>query len=409
MDNWFKSKWFIRVLSLAFAILLYVFVNVEVNTSSNDSTFSGRSDEVQTLDEVPLDIRMDQENYVVSGVPEFVSVSLEGSQAILTPTTIRQNFDVYVDLQGLDAGEHLVEIEYENMPTELEVYIEPKTIEVEIEERETQEFQVGAEFLNTDEMPDGYELGEHEVDPESVTITSSQSVIDQIGMVNVYIDVAEQDEAINSREVPVNVYDRQGNELDVRVEPENVEVSAEIDNPSKTVPVNVATTGELAEGYEMESISATVDEAEIFARSSILEEIEEVSTEEIDLSEITESGTIETSLALPDGAIAPDMETIEVEVELEQTATFEDVPVEEQGLGEEQNISFTDPATEEMDITVTGDASEVGELSPDDFGLSINLNEMVAGEHLVPVTIEGPDSENLTITGEYEEIAVEIN
>lgn len=113
MDNWFSSKWFVRIVSLAFAISLFVFVAVEVNKDDNDSStnFFGKSEEYQTLNDVPIGIRIDNEDFVVSGVPEFVAVSLKGSAGVLTRTIKQRNFDVFVDLEGLGEGDHVVEVE----------------------------------------------------------------------------------------------------------------------------------------------------------------------------------------------------------------------------------------------------------------------------------------------------------
>ncbi|MFC3041750.1 YbbR-like domain-containing protein [Virgibacillus xinjiangensis] len=409
MDNWFKSKWFIRVLALAFAVLLYVFVNVEVNTSTSESAIPGRATEVKTIEEVPVEIRIDQEQFVVSGVPEYVTVSLEGTPALLAPTVLQESFDVFVDLQGLEEGEHTVEIQHEDLSNQLTAYIEPKTVEVTIEERATEEFEVGAEFLNEDELPTGFELGDYNIEPQTVTITSSQSVIDEIGVVNVYVNLSGVEESINNRELPVNVYDTQGNELNVRVEPENVQFSAELENPSKKVPVNVATSGEAPEGYEITSISASVEEVEVYATSDTLEGIEEISTEEIDLTERTESETIEAELDLPDGAVVPEPETVEVEIEVDQTETIEDVSLQTEGLEEGHDLQFIDPGSGQMDLLISGSQPEISQLDITDFLLTIDLSGMSVGEHLVPVVIEGPDSDGYDVTGEYEEVTVAIN
>lgn len=319
MDKWFKSKWFVRVLSLAFAIMLYVFVNVEANTTQSDSRFTPSSnDETETVEDVPVDIRIDDERYVVSGVPEHVSVSLEGINSILTPTVRQRNFNVFVDLEGLGEGKHTVEIEHENIPKGLSAYIEPKTVDVTIEERETKEFSVFAEFMNKEQLPEGYELGEPEVDPDQVTITSSKSVIDQIAMVKVYIDVADVTEPINKREIPINVYDSQGNTLNVHVEPENILVSVDVHNPSKTVSIDVPTKGKLPDDYELVSLSPNKEEVTIYGTNDVLAEIDNISTEDIDLSEINKSETINTNLKVPEGARIDD-DKIKVKVNIEET------------------------------------------------------------------------------------------
>lgn len=290
MDKWFNSKWFVRAVSLALAILLYVFVYFEVNTIQSDSRIpSGSNNAIQTLNDVPVDIRIDGDQFVVSGVPEYVSVRLEGPNSVLIPTVRQRNFDVFVNLNGLEEGDHTVELQSAKVPDDLSIYIEPKTIPITIEERATEEFPVLIDYINLDQLPEGYELGEAEVNPETIMITTSKSVIEQIAMVKVFVDVAGLTEPINSREVPVNVYDAQGNGLNVRVNPERVVVSVNVDNPSKTVSVKVDTIGDLPEGYELTSITAIPDEVEVFAVSDVLNTIDELLTESIDLATITQS------------------------------------------------------------------------------------------------------------------------
>lgn len=406
MDNWFKSRWFVRGISLFFAIVLYVFVQVEMDQYQNDSRIPDNNEGIQTVENVPINIRIDEDNYVVSGVPEFATVSLEGPTGTTTATARQKNFDVFIDLQNLEEGTHTVELQHSGVPEELTVYIEPKTIEVTIEERASEEFDVAVDFINTEQLPQGYEIGTSEVSPQKVTITSSREVIDKIAIVKVFVDVAGLEENIDSREVPVNVYDASGNELNVKVEPESIAVSAEIQNPSKTVPVTLSTTGDLPEGYSLTSISANVDEAEIFGTSDVLEGVEEIATEEIDMSEITESGTINVGLALPDGANAPELEQVEVTIELEQTRTVEDVPIDIENLEEGQEVSFVEPADPTMNITVVGNQSDVSELTTEDFQVTVDAGGLESGEHQLPVTVEGP--ENSEVNGQFGQVTIEI-
>lgn len=316
MDSWFQSKWFIRIISLIFAISLYAFVTVETETAQNDSRiFTGSTTEIQVLDEVPVDIRIDSEKYVVSGVPEYVTVSLEGKASFLTPVVMQRNFTIYVDLLDLEAGEHTVNIEYDNMPNDVTAYIEPETIDVVIEERATKELTVEVDFVNSAHFPVGYELGDVTVSPETVKVTSSSAIIDQVAMVKVFLDVGGLTESVKNRVLPVNVYDSQGNDLNVRLEPETVSVSIEVDQPSKIVPVKLPTRGKLPNDLELKSIKPVNEEIEVFGTREALEEIDEVLTEIIDFSEIEGSGKINVKLDLPSTIIAAE-EEIEVDVQL---------------------------------------------------------------------------------------------
>src|SRR5699024_253917 len=62
------------------------------------------------------------------------------------------------------------------------IYIEPKSVDITIEERATKEFPVSTDLINTDQLPEGFELGDPKVEPGTVVITSSQSVIDQVAV-----------------------------------------------------------------------------------------------------------------------------------------------------------------------------------------------------------------------------------
>ncbi|HLR52528.1 MAG TPA: CdaR family protein [Candidatus Avamphibacillus sp.] len=409
MDKWFRSKWFVRIISLAFAIMLFTFVSIEeAEDSQNENSifFSSSSQEMKTIDEVPVQIRIDNEQYVVSGVPEFVSVSLEGKTSTITPLVRQLNFDVFVDLEGLDEGEHTVEIQYENVPNDVSIYIEPKTIDVTIEEKASKEFSVTIDMLNTSEVPDGFELGTPVVEPSKVTITSSKSVIEQIAIVKVFVDVAGLKEPIKNREVPVNVYDGQGNELRANIEPENVVVSIPVNNPSKTVPINISTAGSLPDDFTLKSLEANLEEVEIFATSSILDDIDEINTEEIDLSKIEESGTVKTDLVFPDGVVSSGDSEIEVNVEIEQTRTIEDIPIDIENGEEGQEVSFLEPANEVISLTVVGNEEDVSVLKPEDFQVLINIGGLEEGEHTVPITIEAPDEIN--VEADVDEVVIEL-
>src|SRR5699024_12088843 len=104
---------------------------------------------------------------------------------------------------------------------------------------------------NTNEVPDRIDHGTPVLEPSKVTIKSSKIVIEQIAIVKVFVDVAGLKEPIKNREVPVNVYDGQGNELRANIEPENVVVSIPVNNPSKTVPINISTAGSLPDDFTL--------------------------------------------------------------------------------------------------------------------------------------------------------------
>ncbi|GAB4075188.1 CdaA regulatory protein CdaR [Barrientosiimonas marina] len=407
MDNWFKSRWFIRVVSLAFAIVLYIFVQVEMDQYQNDSRLlPNAGDDVQTVDDVPVNIRIDNDSYVVSGVPEVADVTLEGNMGTITATAKQKNFDVYVDLNDLDPGTHRVDLAYTGIPEDLSVYVEPKTVEVTIEERATKKLGVSVDYIHQDQLPEDMEVGEAQTDPEQVTIASSKDVIDKVAIVKVFVDLADVTKSIDNREVPVKVYDAGGNELNVRVEPENVKASVDIGSSSKKVPVNVQTTGDPPDGYDLASVEPDPSDVKVFAKKDLLKDLDNVTTEKINLDDVTESGDMDVDLALPDGVSADGDGSIGVAVKLTQTREFDKVPVEVNNLDDSQNLTFSKPENDQMLVTASGSQKTISDLTAGDFTASIDAADLADGEHELPITIKGPDG--IETSGEFDKASVEI-
>lgn len=404
MDKLFQNKWAIRVISLILALTLYFFVNLEANSEQNESRVDpGNASETQVLEDVPLDIKIDAENYVVSGVPEVVSVTLEGKRSSLAPIVRLRNFDVIVDLTDYEEGDHTVTLEYEGLPENVTAYIEPKEIDVTIESRATEQFGVDIDLVNEDKLPVGYELGEPEITPETVTLVSSREQIEQVAMVKAFVDVRDLKESIRNKEVPIVVYDAQGNDMNVRVEPETVTISIPVERPSKTVDLNLETKGDLPDDIEIKNMEIP-SEIEIFGKKELLSEIDQISTEELDMSKIENSGKQKVALDFPDGITSND-DKVDVDIELEQTKQFKEVPIEVIGK-DESDVRFVKPKDPEIEVTIEGSDETLKKVNEEDVKATIDLSGLEEGEHKVDVQLEGP--EDVTLKAEPKEVTVEV-
>jgi len=106
-----ESKWFIRIFALVIAILLYLSVSVDQrgsNYSAGSNNFS------TTVEDVPVEAYYDQENFVVTGLPETADVHLEGNSSIVQITKSLRDFTVYVDLTNAPIGIQKAELKVKN-------------------------------------------------------------------------------------------------------------------------------------------------------------------------------------------------------------------------------------------------------------------------------------------------------
>ncbi|MBX0359806.1 YbbR-like domain-containing protein [Halobacillus sp. Nhm2S1] len=324
MDNWFKSVWFIRIISLMLAGLLWVTVNVDNNMDSDSLFFNQSSSDMEVMENIPLEIRFDSEEYVVSGIPQEVSVSVEGPTSAVAPVSRQKNFTVFVDLNGLGPGTHEVSLQHSGISNQLAVTLDPKIIEVTIEQKVTEDYEVNIDYINQGNLDSALELGEPEVDPSQVAITGASSVIERVASVKAIIDVGGATESIEAQEAPVKVYDNQGNELNVLLDPTTVNVSVPIATRTKSIPLNVAARGGNTEGVLIESVSTETEEVTISGPKEVLDGIEALPEVPVDVSEVTESQTVEVDIPLPEGVTSVQPETIEVDIEVVEGEAVDD-------------------------------------------------------------------------------------
>ncbi|MFC0298618.1 CdaR family protein [Geobacillus jurassicus] len=390
MDKLMDHPWFIRVVSLLLAIMLYMSANVGAKTGETRNTFG--QEDTETLIDIPVVAYYDEENLVVSGVPKYVNVTLQGPASIVKPTALQRNFEVYVDLTELPLGTYTVPIKYKDISDKLKVTIQPASVKVTIREKVSKRFSVGVEFFNRNKMPDGYSVGEPTVEPDAVTITGAKELIDNISFVKAIVDLEGATETL-TRETRVRVYDRRGNELDIEPEPSSVKVTVPVESPSKTVPVQVKTTGELPDGVHLVSITPEPDRVTIYGPKGVLNRIDKLEGLTVDLDDITDDETVELDVPLPDGAKSVDPGKIKVHIDVEKdiAQTWENVPIAVVGLPDSYKAEFVKPVEGKITIRLIGPPDIVRGLTKDDVRLYVDVSGLDVGEHQVPIQWDNPN------------------
>ncbi|ASF37783.1 hypothetical protein CEH05_01065 [Halobacillus halophilus] len=317
MDNWLKSVWFIRIISLILAGLLWITVNVDNNMDSDSLFFNENSSDMETMDNIPLEIRFDSEEYVVSGLPQEVSVTVEGQASVVTPVVRQKNFTVFVDLNGLGPGVHEVSLQHSGISNQLSVSLKPKTIEVTIEEKVSEDFEVKVDYLNESRLGSELVLEEPTVQPEMATITGSSSVVDRVASVKAVVDVGSAQSSLEDVEAPVKVYDEQGNELNVLVDPTTVIVNVPLSKRKKEVPVQVTPKGGAPEGVVVNSVTTSTETVTLYGPEDVLAVINKLEEIPVDITEVTEDQTQEVEIPVPNGVTSVEPEKLEVEIDVE--------------------------------------------------------------------------------------------
>ncbi|WP_282139238.1 CdaR family protein [Rossellomorea aquimaris] len=398
MDKFMESRWFMRIVGLMLAFILYLSVNFDDIQKTANNNNGNSQNAIETIQDVPLEVFYDRENLEVSGLPDTVNVTVEGSKAIVQQAKQVKDFRVYVDLNDIGIGEHQVQIKIDNISEKLEVKLDPDFVNISVQEKVTEEFTIEPQF-NESILSNGYEAEGLAVDPKTVKVTGSKDEVERIAYVIATLDLDEEINENVTREARVQVLDREYNKLDVQIDPEVVDVTVSVVNKSKSVPVTINQKGSLPKGTTLESISVEPKEATIFGRQDVLDTVEELLAE-IDLSKITKDSTITVPLALQDGLnkVAPEEVKVKVDVNTTEEKSLSGLEITPQGLAEEYEYTIMSPEEGVVDVALKGQNAQVSKVTKEDFSLALDLSGLEPGEHEVEIVAEGPEDIEWTLS-----------
>lgn len=401
------SPWFLRFTALFLAIIL--FISIKAEEGKNSSKTPG--DQLEMIRDIPVKVYYDNENLVVSGVPETVNMTIEGPTNIVQTTLLLKDFTLFVDLNNLTMGQHSIEIQHENISEKLQVRFDPPSIDVVIEEKITQTFRVDPE-LNDRLLAEDFHVVKIEANPATVEVTGAKSVIEAISFVKV---TATGNEGINKsfeQNARVRVLDKDLNKLNVVISPEEVNVKVEVAEYNKEVPIVLKPRGVPPLGVGIDSLTATETKITLTGPRKVLDDIEEFIVD-VDVSKVTGSETIDLDLKRPKGVSSISVDKMKVRVEATVTEmdedvalpdlpegelqpmgtkTFNNVQVVVQGLNAKYKSTFLKPVDGLITLTVKAETGLIDTLEKSDFIVYVNANEAVqTGEQNFAISVDGPD------------------
>ena len=404
MDKFMDSPWFLRFTALFLAIILFFSVQAEEKSGSK-----AVGDTMDIIRDFPVQVYYDNENLVVTGVPETVNMTIEGPANIVQTTKLLKDFTLRVDLSSLPMGKHTVKVQTENISDKLDVRFDPATIDVVIEEKITQSFRVDPE-LNERLLAENFNVVKIDVDPETIEVTGAKSVIESISFVKASVTGDKEIDKSFEQQARVRVLDKDLTKLNVTIVPEQVNVKVDIAEYSKEVPIILKSRGEPVEGITVNSIATADKTIRLFGSRKALAQIKEFSVE-VDVSEVKGQETIAIDLKKPKDVSKMSLDKIKVKVDVtvtnpelevlapeppveeEKVATkeFKDIPVTVKGLDEKFISSFQKPAAGLVVLTVTADQDILDTLKKSDFTVYVDASETEdEGEQSLQVFVDGP-------------------
>lgn len=389
LDNLMESKWFVRGLALILALLLYTTAYIDQNR--NIPSADSNNTRTETIEDVPVVLYYDEDNFVVTGAPQTVDIIVEGNKSLVKSAQNLRDFTVYLDLTKAEIGNQRVKFEIRDISEKLNVTIKPEAVNVNVQEKVTKEFPIDVQF-NKALLEEGYLSEEPVIKPNTVKITAGKDVIEKISYVKAII---ERNESVNqtfTQKATVSVLDQNLNKLNVLVEPAEVDVTIPIKSPQKTVPVVIKQQGTPKDGVIIKDIEPAVREVVLYGKQSVLDEITNIEIP-VNVSNIDDNKELNIPITLVDGVhtVTPNSISVKVTVEKEDTKTIKHVPIQYNGLSDEYSLEYVDPDDGQVDIEVTGTDEQLKGVKEDDFHVFVNVEGLSEGEHEVQIKADGPN------------------
>lgn len=317
ISKWMTKKSFLVFLSFILTMALFVYASdLSPNRQSSSVSIQTTSN---TIGNVPVYVDMDSQLYTVTGLPESVTLRIEGSSSSLLAVAGNASYRVKTpNLNELGTGKHMITLQVTGLPSGVKGTVSPETVEIMIEKKATVELPVSVN-VNRANLPGAYKSGQALVSPARVTISGPESLINQVENVLATVTVPENTKADYTSSVAVQALDATGKPLALKVEPEQVQVRVPITTNSKKVPLVLTTTGSAGSQYTYQ-LKSDIKEVTILGAQEILDRLTAIPVV-VDVSQMTKTTTQAVKLTLPTGVDSVTPENISVEVVVTPTTT----------------------------------------------------------------------------------------
>lgn len=396
MDNWKnKQKVIVQLVCLLLSIGLWIYVtNIENPIKSYElGRVPVEIKNVDSLKDAGLALAPNQEFYV--------NLKIEGNSQDLFRVD-KSDFTISVDLSEfvLKNGENKIAVNIESVPSTVKIKnSNGLAITVNTEAYATKEVPVKSKINVMSKS--SYYVATPVFSPETIVVSGAESLVNNVTKV---VAEGEESNAVKTiiKDYIVIPVDEDDNEIKgVQLSQKWAEATIQI-NQGKTVPIKINTTGILGRGLKLKSISSTITEIGITGSEAVLNSINEIETETINLSEITDSTNIDVALGIPDGILIHNGEnSITVNIVLEKVKTRE-FTIDYSMKGKQEDITIV-PDNNKVTITVSGFEDVLNSLTEANFTAELNVSEYTEdGEFSKAPTVSlvGVDNVNIDTIGE---------
>lgn len=378
------NNFWLKVISLVFAILIWSYVINETNPSRS-AVFSDLGLSVNyeySLRNSGLVLQND-----ISRLPKIrVSMDIPYKEYRNVKAS---NITVYIDLSKITStGTYELPVYASCSNSEAVITsVSPSTVSVVVDNLATAEIPIIPSYSNT--LPDNlYMQSEAVISPDVLNISGPENYVSKIAAAKVDIDLSVMTDGYTAS-LPYTFIDSQGETISsasIEVADNRTSVMVDMGIASKkTVPIEYAShllnTDKLAEGYEFESAEIRQSTVEIIGKTEVLANIDALHIEDIDMSGM--DGTIKqinANLVIPDGVTILNPSPTILDITIGEQEISRQFTLEIQYRNLPSGFNYTASASQAQ-VVFSGNYFNINSITASDVQIIVDLSGLSAGTH----------------------------
>lgn len=393
------------IISLVIACVAFYVVDKDTNILVNNAA--------EKLYNQPVKALYNEEAYVIEGLPKVADVLLIGQKTNIFLAKQYPSDGVTVDLRELGVGTHKVELKYSQSFDFVEYSVDPSYVTVIIHDKVSAVREVGYEILHRENLDSKLDISDVTLSKTEVTIQGSEKSIASVAYVKALIDVNNlidpEAGTTSVKGVKLVAYDDNGEIVDVEILQKSIEASVTLTSSSKTVPIKVIPTGNLALGYAINTLTPSSNTIVIYGSEENLTNIEFVPVY-VDVTDLSAEKTFNVNVAKPSGVRDLSLKTLSIKLTITEEKQLEvnNVPVSSINLESGLNVQASAKEYQNITVLVKGSEKALANLDQSKVTATIDLSKYKSpGEYEVEVKVSG-DNPNLVYSSKTTKVKIRI-
>ncbi|MBU5674803.1 hypothetical protein KQI88_00040 [Alkaliphilus sp. MSJ-5] len=371
-----------KIISILFALVLWVYVMSVINPRVS-----------RDLVNVPVKLvnleELKAQGLVLVGSEDFrVRVRLTGRRDEVFKISPEQ-IQIKADLRGYKLGVNNVPLEI-SAPNNIGIDVSPRFIRVELEEITKKQRDV--KVLITGSPKKNYVVGNLDYKPTAIWIEGPESYVNSVENVVAKLDVTGETKNL-LLSLPLKPVNSRGEEVPgVEVKTAYVDVSLSIDL-LKSVPIKPDLQVTTGDGHVISNVEINPKEVILKGQEEILKGITEITTDIVQVENLTTDQVIETKLKLPQGVTLQEEVPITVSISLqkveEETYKIPKDKIIFNNLNEKLKVDKNN-IPESVDVKVVALRSVLDSIKESDISIEVDLKELTANEYTIEPVVQLP-------------------